>query len=146
MHAVAQHRSPDQVEEVRAFVRELYARSEYPTQEDFARAAGVHPVSLSNWMSVTADRPRVPDSYNLMRLLVAAGVLERGGALRLPVADAGDDVVKQLLERPESLTPETIPWIRQYIDAERAVGHRALRLADALERELEDLGGNTASG
>lgn len=143
--AVAQHRSPEQIEEVRTFVRALYERSGFPTQEDYARAAGIHPVSLSNWMSQTADRRRTPDAYNLMRLMVAAGVLERAqGTTGMLIAETAENVVTQLLERPEALTPETVPWVRQYIDAEREAGRRALRLADALERQLAGRGENTA--
>lgn len=126
-------------------MRTLYERSGFPTQEDFARGAGIHPVSVSHWMSRTPGRQRMPDAYNLMRMMVAAGLLSKEPSR--PVAiDAQETVVTQLLEDPSRLTPEVAPYVRQFLEAERAIGHRALRLADALERLLEHPGGSTQSG
>lgn len=142
---MAQHRTPEQIEEVRAFVRTLYERSGFPTQEDFARSAGIHPVSVSHWMSRTPGRQRMPDAYNLMRLMVAAGMLGTGPR-RLPAIESKEDVITQLLEDPRKLTPEAEPYVREFLEAERAIGYRALRLADALERLIERPNDNTASG
>lgn len=67
---MAARRSPKQRAEVAKFIDELFETSTSETWAEFASAAGVHWASLSDWHTGKS----VPDGYNLLRLIRAAGV------------------------------------------------------------------------
>jgi len=66
---MAPKRTPQQYDEVAAFVRELYAQSGCPSWAAFARSAGVSSMDVSNWQLGKV----IPDGWHLYCLIRAAG-------------------------------------------------------------------------
>lgn len=66
---MAVRRSALQKQALAAFVHTLYEQSPYVTWADFARAADVHPVNISDWQRAQT----APDGWNLYKLIKAAG-------------------------------------------------------------------------
>ncbi len=69
MTPMAPQRTPEQYDEVAAFVRELYAQSGCPSWAAFARRAGVSSMDVSNWQLGKV----IPDGWHLYCLIRAAG-------------------------------------------------------------------------
>lgn len=86
-------RTPAQLEEVREFVRLLYSLSRCDEQQDFAKASGVHPVSLSKWITPDPKDGKLPapDAYNLVRLLRGSGAMDLLQAAADPSAAQGSE-------------------------------------------------------
>jgi hypothetical protein len=81
---VAARRSASQRTQVADFIRDLYERSGCGTWSEFAKKAGVHWAAISDWQTGKV----VPDGWNLLSLIRAAGVtveeLVRKQAARQP--------------------------------------------------------------
>lgn len=66
--------TPDQRAQVKELIRVLYKLSSAKRWADFARLAGVSEYSLAEWRS---DKdPTLPNSYNLLLMLRAVGIVD----------------------------------------------------------------------
>jgi transcriptional regulator with XRE-family HTH domain len=108
--SVAVKRSKRQRDELAAFVVELLERSGAATQTEFAERAGVSWASLSGWKTGRI----VPDGYNLLRLIRAAGLAAT------PAASLTDSETAAALEH-----------IREGLDALRSSVELALTRREA---------------
>lgn len=61
--------SDEEKQELASLVQTLYLISPFRSWAEFARVAGVHPVSISRWQ----QGQDAPEGYNLLRLLRASG-------------------------------------------------------------------------
>ncbi len=90
--------TPAEKQELADLVLLLFELSSFRTWEEFASAAGVHPVSISNWQSARS----APEGYNVLRLLRASGALARLQASAALSAEDRND------SRPEARTVQAI--------------------------------------
>lgn len=116
---MAVRRTVAQRRELAGFIHRLYAMSGETTWVGFARLAGVHWVSLSEWQRGEA----VPDGWNLYRLLLAA----TGGR-------AGSDAAVWAREEPAPLVllQELAAAVAAQGDVQRDMFERLGRIERAL--------------
>lgn len=97
---------PNEKAEVKAFIRELYASSGCKGWAEFARAAKVSELSLSDWRSAKGS---LPGAINLLKLIRAVPQTER--AMMLVDLTADDGALTKVVRRlaaGEKIDPQEV--------------------------------------
>lgn len=122
---VARPRTDQEKQVVASFVRDLFRASGYKTAEEWGSRAGVWGSNLSEYQSGKA----MPDGYNLLRLMRAAGVELRG-------RDEAVDLPEGMAPRvPQAELPtavgELLDWQTTAIEQLRQLDTRLSQLENA---------------